>query len=248
MQSFDNLGPVKIAGDLVGGAGDTSGWLTSGRTIASLTVGGSLRSGSGPGSCTIEAYRNFGAVLVKGSIVGSNTNAVVIAAVGFQNLAPATTDLAIKSLTVKGRVEFADILAGYTFLNSMAHPVNADAQIGTVVVGGDWIASNLLAGAVLSLDDDAAFGTPDDDALITDMNGNAATITARIGSVVIKGQALGTPDYLSTTDYYGLVAQQVGSLKVAGTVIPLHAGANNDHNVLIGVTGDFELQEGFPLI
>ena len=38
----------------------------------------------------------------------------------------------------------AKVLAGY---DSALNPVNADAQIGSVSVGADWIASNLIAGA-----------------------------------------------------------------------------------------------------
>ena len=47
--------------------------------------------------------------------------------------------MAIAALTVGGRVEFANVLAGYDTLLS---PVNRDPQIWAVKVGGDWVGSN----------------------------------------------------------------------------------------------------------
>ena len=44
-----------------------------------------------------------------------------------------------------GRLELAQILAGY---DTSLTPANADAQIGPVTVGGDWIASSITAGVV----------------------------------------------------------------------------------------------------
>ena len=65
------------------------------------------------------------------------------------------TELAARldRLTVGGRVEFADVLAG------------AGGHIGTVRVGGNWVAGNIAAG--VGPGDDGFFGTPDDSALRT---------------------------------------------------------------------------------
>jgi hypothetical protein len=75
---------------------------------------------------------NIGPVLVKGSLVGTALAPVFIVA-GANSAPIGTSEVVIKSLTVNGSVEYADILGGYS--GNMG--VNADAQIGAVVVGGD---------------------------------------------------------------------------------------------------------------
>jgi hypothetical protein len=143
-------------------------------------------------------------------------------------------DLAIATIKVGRRVEWANFLAGYdTDLNAQ----NADAQIGTVTAGQDWIASNLVAGAV---DDDAdGFGL--NDAIIPEATDDPG-IRARIGSVVIGGQAIGT---LEGADHYGIVAELIASFSIGGTTIALDAGPNND-DIDLGPTGDFRLLEVVP--
>jgi hypothetical protein len=116
--------------------------------------------------------------------------------------------------------------------------VNGQASIGVVRVALDWIASNLVAG--VAADANGQFGTPGDTEI-----GSPEAIEdriARIAGIIIGGQALGTPASVSASDHYGFVAEQIGSLSVSGTAIPLKAGAHND-NVSIGVTGDLNLLE-----
>jgi hypothetical protein len=160
---------------------------------------------------------------------------VVISARG-QAAPTATADLAIASLTVGGRVERANILAGY---NLILDPVNADAQIGPAVVGGDWIASNLVGGVAAG--DDGYFGT-DDDVPIPEA-GQSPAILARIDSVLIRGQALGTLPGINPDDHYGIVAELIGSAGVGETTaLPLAAGPGND-DIPLGVTGDLRVLE-----
>ena len=132
--------------------------------------------------------------------------------------------MAIKSIKIGGRVEFAQILAGYdTTLAAM----NADAQIGQIMIGGDLIASSIVAGVSTpapffgTAADTKASGAGVKDSL--DTNG----AISRIGGIVIKGSVLGTA---ATNDAitFGIVAQQLGSLSVGGTRIPLQSGASND--------------------
>jgi hypothetical protein len=240
------MGPVKIAGDILGGAGNGSGGVVvSGLgNIASLTIGGSVRSGTGSDSGLIAAGSNItegaiGPIIIGGSLIGTSADPVTIAAVGQIGLgATATKDVAIKSLTVGGRVEFANILAGYGFDLT---PRNADAQIGAVLVKGDWIASNLVAGVVAG--GDTFFGTSVDDALISEGGGEEPLITAKIASVTINGYVMGT---LGGGDHFGFVAQQIVKFKIGGTTIPLTAGASND-DLVIGATdlplGDVNILE-----
>src|SRR4030095_8926747 len=66
--SRDDMGPVKIGGDLRGGAAEQSGWIAvvgNGNFIASVTLGGSLIGGSGQQSGVIEAHtRGIGTVKI----------------------------------------------------------------------------------------------------------------------------------------------------------------------------------------
>src|SRR5258708_25997463 len=107
--------------------------------------------------------------------------------------------------------------------------VNADAQIGAVVVGGDWIASNLVAGIDPGLD--GKFGTLDD-GLINFGQQNPA-ITASIASVLILGQVFGS---LGGGQYSSFAAEPIGSMSVCGSLIKLKARASHDFLVLCPYT------------
>jgi hypothetical protein len=69
-------------------------------------------------------------------------------------------------------------------------------------------------------------------------------VLSRIASILIKGQALGTPSMVNATDHFGFVAQQIGSFKVGGTKFPLTAGAGNDTaGFVVGATSDLRVLE-----
>jgi hypothetical protein len=233
--SSKGTGPATIRGNVLGGGGSRSGGLfVDGQgDLPAVTVGGSVVGGTGTTlSGFITANGVLGTVKVAGSLVGTAANPVTIAGRGLAALAAtATADVAIKSLSVGGRAEFARILAGYSF--DLA-PVDVDAQVGSITVGGDWVASSVAAGAV---DGGNGFGNVLD-ARITDATDDP-DIVSRIGVVVIKGQAVGTA---AAGDHFGFVAEQVASLKVGGTTIPLTPGSNND-DAPVGATGDLRVRE-----
>jgi len=240
------LGPVTITGNLLGGSVSgrqslaNSGYIF-GERITSVSITGSVIAGQNTGkgkltnSGAIRATYDIGAVKV-GSLMGNKTNPVVISARG-QNPAtlPAnsTTDVAIASITVTGSVSFTNILAGY---NPAGVGVNAAAQIGPVSVGGSWTASNLVAGAAPGLD--GQFGTADDVVLVPS---DATDAISQIGAIVIKGTVFGNVN--NSAAYYGFVAQEVTSLTVAGKVIKLTPGPNNDHLVSLDSTGTVTVNE-----
>jgi hypothetical protein len=105
---------------------------------------------------------------------------------------------------------------------------NADAQIGTVSVRGDWIASNLIAGVMANA---GGFGNGDDTKILgavkdnPDLNG--AGSVSKIASVIIKGHAIGTLDSADAA-IFGIEAQQLGAIKLGGASVPLVTGAGND--------------------
>jgi hypothetical protein len=218
----DNLriGGSVVGSDLPAGASDDldrAGALSF-AYIGKGFIGGSIYAGT-DFSPTKDLTRSgiiysneFPALTIAGSVVGSSTDRAQILAGG--SLAP--NNPGIGKLTIGGRVDHADILAGYVDI-PMVTPFSADVPIGTVTVNGDWVASNLVAGVGAGADGD--FGTVDDQLIA---GGNAAKI-ARIASVIIKGQAIGT---VGGTDHYGIVAEKIDSLKVGGVPIALTAGTD----------------------
>jgi hypothetical protein len=66
-------------------------------------------------------------------------------------------------------------------------------------------------------------------------------ITARIASIVINGHALGT---FGGTDHFGIVAEEIGSLRVGEAIIRLVPGAGNDQLAIdLGQTFDLAVRE-----
>ncbi|MGB8170073.1 MAG: hypothetical protein WCF18_21395, partial [Chthoniobacteraceae bacterium] len=214
-----NIGPIKIGRDFVGGSvGGTAsnfntGYIQSLGRIVSITVGGSIISGIDAStgtlatSAAIHAARDIGSLTVRGSLIG-NINAGAVSPVvisASRQATPGALDLAIGKITIGGRVERAQILAGYS-ISLVAD--NGNASVGPVSVGGNWIASDLVAGVQddASAALNASFGEADD--LVVPGFGGAPVAT--IVSVSIKGLVLGTA---ATGDHFGFVAQQIGSFK-----------------------------------
>ena len=177
-----DMGAVNIGHDFIGSSingsdsVNTTGVIQSKGRIASVTIGGSIisgidkSSGSIVNSTAIQASDDIGALTVKGSIIGhrdtgTGASPVTISARG-QHLplpAGARTDLAIGKITIGGRVEFTNFLAGYNFdFVSGLQASNGDAQVGAVKVGGDWIASNLVAGTKNTASGNQTFGDAND--------------------------------------------------------------------------------------
>ena len=157
VQAGEQLGPVKIAGDIRGGPGEGSGFIDGETRLTKVTIGGSIRSGAGLASGCIGASNgNIGSVAVGGGLFGSALHPVAIFARG-QTSPSGPTDVAIGNVTVNGSVEFARILGGFASIDQV---LNADAQIGSVKVGGDWVASSISAGIASG---NAFFGDGDDE-------------------------------------------------------------------------------------
>ncbi len=225
------IGSVSIKGAMIGGLGSYSGSIVTsdGASIGKVTIGSIMNEFLSPHGILSDGL--LGAVKINGSIVGGDTTRITISAKGTLHPGPKTSAVAIAGVTVGGTMEFADILAGYATDNT---GVNADVQIGAVSVSGDWISSNIVAGVLAGAD--ASFGTADD-ALI----GGGNSVIAKIAKVTIKGQALGLAN---STEHFGIVAQQVGSLKTGSNPVPLKAGASNDITpILLGPLGNFTVRE-----
>jgi hypothetical protein len=250
--SVGDMGAVTIDRDFVGGSIsgtnatlDKSGFIQSlGGRIASVSIGGSIISGadtSTAGSLTsnasIRAEDDVGSVTVTGSLIGnSNANGdspVIISARG-QAVQGTTTDVAIGKVKIGGRVENARILAGYDINLT---PKNADAQIGAVSVGGDWVGSSIAAGVV---DGGNGFGNVNDVRISGAGTTDSASIVSRITSIAIKGLVYGTPG--AAADHFGFVAQQIGSFKALGITVTLTAATDAPLELAL-TTGDMTVRE-----
>lgn len=134
-------------------------------------------------------------------------------------------------MTVGGRATNADVLAGYQPDQLVAS--NADVQIGKVAVLGDWTHSRILAGETST---DSIFGNSDDKIF---SGGGSATINSKIASIIFGGAVRGSS---ALNDGSGFVAQDIGSLTISGTKIPLNSSPFADF-LILGSSADVFLRE-----
>lgn len=213
------LGSVVIMGDLRGGDDafnpSADNGAIEGERIGSVSIGGSIFAGTGPGAGNrtgaIVAEGDIGSIVVKGSLIGNPDNRVQIFAGGLFG-DPVLNNFAIKSLTVGGSVVDAWIFGGVDRNGAAAA---GNAQIGTVKVTGDWIASSLATSAtstngVIGDGNDSNFGT-----------GTAG----KIASIVIGGAVLGRAGSAET---FGFFAHEIVSFKYGGVALALTRGAATD--------------------
>jgi hypothetical protein len=244
IHAVNSIQSLTIDGDILGGSASGSDQLTDSGyiqadQIVALTVGGSIVAGTNSTTGTfldngaIRVAHDFGKIAIKGSLEGNSTNPVIISAMGSEN-PTSTTDTAIGSITVGGSVDFTDIAAGVDVNGDAA---DANAQIGNVLVDGDWIASSIAAGVTPGFD--TYYGTLLDKIMSGPNVKDVPTVISKINSVTIEGEAMGT---YGGFDYYGIVAQEVGSVKIGNVKLPLKSGADNDV-IPIGITQDFDVRE-----
>ena len=218
-------GAVGIGGDLVGGSRDggtrliESGFLKLNH-VSAISIGGSVIAGYGNvdegGSIFVFSV---GSLSIKGGIVGNFTNAVKIDIGGLFNTEPG---FALGALSVGGDVEFARIAVG---------SATSNAQINTVKVGGDWVASSLASGVDPGV---GSFGDGDDTLF--------ANVISRIASITIGGAIVGTD--FTGSDSFAFTAHEIGSFKVLGKSLPLTANTFDPTVAFSPETGgDVKLRE-----
>lgn len=248
--SGGSLGKVAIQGSLTGWEGLRSGSIRSGGAIDSVKVGfeisggyssqaeairaagviGSVEAGQIFGgfvakSGAILSDKSIGSLTVKGDVNGDNYQ-VVIAAPGDA----ASKNLAIGKVNIAGNALRVDFLGGYQ--GSVG--VNGDARIGDIKIGGDLLASNIVAGTAAGLD--GFYGTADDASI-------GGTLASQIASITVGGMVRGSRPLVNPNDAFGIIADQIGKIVVGGSAIALNGGANNDPAYSIGGTGDLVIRE-----
>ena len=202
-----NITNLTIEGRIEGGVNSGTNLAGSGGIFSSGTIG------------TLKVLGTGGTTAVK----GDKSALVVISAVE-----------GIRSATFGGDVSFAEILAGYSGPTSAAKPrgelVNAGANIGAIIVSGTFSASSIVAG--VDAGGDGKFGTIDDQQTTTAVTPPAnQNLISRIASVIL-GNAAANPSAAASA-LFGIVAEQVDSVKVNGVAVPVLAGPHND-NVEVG--------------
>jgi hypothetical protein len=251
-----NIAKVAVGGSLDTGAVPTSGCLESGGTLKLVTIGGSLNGteitaniisklsigASVTAGSVIGAATSIGTLTVKQGIGGTALNPVFISAGGAGGsggLVSGKTDVAIKSISVKGDMSFTNILAGYQLDLT---PIDRHAQIGTVSVSGDLTASNIVAGAENANSTNTNFGDANDALIPANSTLDTATPLSSIASIKVGGTVAGTDAGTSASDHFGFVAQSIGSLTIHGVKTTLDKAPDTD-NIPLGATGDFNLHE-----
>lgn len=198
------LGTASIGGTFT--TNSTSVVLRTGTGIGSLKIGGDIRNSFG-GTVSITTGGPIGSLQVLGGIAGiSTSNTVLITSFGQITQPASGLDIAIGKLMVGGSAEFLIVRAGDAATD------NADASIGSITVGGDWIGSTVQAGT--NTGPDGRIGTNDDVKFSGGATRDQANIFSQIGSFTVKGQALGTLS--SSNDMFGVVAERIGTAKVGG--------------------------------
>lgn len=222
------VGGSLIAGSANGGSGalQESGALIAEGAIGKLTIEGSIVGGANNGiggtnrNNGIVFAGSIGSVIVEGDLLSPNTF------IGRNVIRISVLD-SIGSLNIGGSVSGSFIQAGFNLAGAAS---NADAQIGKVTIGGNWIASSLAAGINPV---NAFFGDANDVVIAT---GDDPAVASRIASILIKGQVSGTVGALfGQTDAFGFTAQLIGSFQTGKTKIFL---ADDQTEFPVGATGD----------
>lgn len=219
------IGAAMIGGDLDGSTGGVlGGLLRAAGNIGAVTVKGTILGGATLSG--IVAGRTLGKVSIDGDL-RSNGAFVTVSALGKLG-----SSGGIAGITVKGNVERANILAGYTTSLAAANP---NASIGSVLVGGNWTGSNIASGVADAPAASTFLRFGENDVLIA--GDTKPAITATIASITIKGTATGT----ASVDLarFGIVAQRIGALKIGGAKIAVGSGANDI--LLDSVNNDFRV-------
>jgi len=107
-------------------------------------------------------------------------------------------------------------------------------SLGAITIKGSFEASSIVAGATAGTN--AFFGDEDDELIA-----GGGSVVAKIASITLKGSVVGTA---GTGDHFGIVAEEIGKLKVGGTTQTLTPGAGNDTTpVALGGTDDVKVRE-----
>ncbi len=224
--------------------------ITSDIRDTSFRVMGSANSISVRGSVIdsqLHADFDFGSIKITGDLLGTSAGSAVISAFGQKSAPTVGSDVAIKTLSVGGRIENARILAGY---NQLGDAVNADGSIGAIKTGTDWIASTVHAGTTAGTD--GFDGTADDAGAAGDGVRDQPDLFSQIAKIKIAGQAYGSA---ATDDSFGIMAEEFRKVQIGQAKLPLTRGPFADFFYaaptgpsVTGELSDFAIFEVQPVV
>lgn len=239
-----NCGPISIGGSFIS-TGMGQGELFVDTYAKSVTIGGDLSAASGGSVAVSSESGSFGAITIKGSIIGGSGEASMYGA----NIGAITVDGSIQGNGSTVTLIAANAIASLSVKGSVSNFLmvtnTAGSHIGAVKIGGSWTASTIAAGVETGADEN--YDTADDRAIAPPMG--TMPPPSKIASIAIGGVVSGT---VGGSDSFGFEAQQIGSFKVGSTVFALKPGAGNDDlsaseaQYEVGSTGDVFIQEVVP--
>ena len=228
------LDMLRVGGDIINSD------LTFARNLEKLSVGGDVVDsdlGFAKGVGTVKIVGNLtGSQLHAGKrveelVVGGNVVGTQIAVAGVIRPGSAALAVALGKLSVGGDVVGSKILAGY---DAALHGVNPDAGIGAVKIAGVLRMSDLVAGAGGGVD--GIFGTDDDEL----PSGGRGSVVAKIASIILGG----VEGSAAAGDGFGIVAEEIGKLRIGTSVVELTRHSGNDLTpILLGGTDDVRVRE-----
>jgi hypothetical protein len=229
-----SIDAVTVRGDVIPGYGRFTGAIytseQSGGNIKSVTIGGTLygynfqsfNNGdleSIPAFNGIYADGRLGPVKV-GSIVGSAVDAPVpITALGKANPSSAKEALAIASITVLRDAFALEVLAGY---DSNYEAINPDVTIGPIKIGNSLRGSSISAGVVAPI----YFGLDDNEIGEAGVGFTDSAVRSRIVSLTVGTYVEGS-GFMNGAFPTGMVAQEIGAVKIGGSKLELSAGSSD---------------------
>jgi hypothetical protein len=234
-----SFGSVTVGGSIQGGSGEFSGTILSDGGIRRVTVNGDVTAGSAFASGSIIGTSSK-SISIGGSLNGGPAVSGILMETTLSRLTLGGTDgtngpayviggTAIGKIAVAESMKGARILAGY---NPLLELTNPNARIGSIAIGLDLIATDIVAG-IDSVN--GIFGDSDDRVSPDDLRPG---FLSSIGSISVGNIVEGTN---GGTDQFGILAERIGSFRIAG--VPLQLGIWTIDDLQLGTFGDYRLRE-----
>ncbi|MEK0449219.1 MAG: hypothetical protein RL088_1487 [Verrucomicrobiota bacterium] len=213
----ERIGKFSVGRDIRTGGSDAG--LIDIRSAGEVLIGGSIIDDDSEEEAVIFVHNEIKKFTVKGSIRGeSSTQATILFGSGNPPVLPG--GVALGSLAVSGSLKNATLVFGDN--------EDADGSVGSVVIGGDVIASRIIAARAFSPGNDGTPGTIDD----VSLPATAPDQISRMASLLIKGRIIGDGAGGSS---FGVAFDQIKRAAVGGEAITATSGADL---VFFGGAGD----------
>lgn len=204
----ERVGKFTVGGDIRTAGSDTSLLIIN--AAGDVLVGGSIIDDDAKTDAAIFVNNDIKKFTVKGSIRGDSTTEASIR-FGSGNPPVLPNGVALGALVVSGSLKNATLVFGDN--------EEADGSVGSIFIGGDVIASRLIADRAYSPGIDGKAGTLDDAALPA----TAPDQISRLASLVIRGRIVGDGAGGSS---FGIAFDQIKTATVGGEKLTTTAGAD----------------------